>query len=423
MRRLFVTILHVCARRVVQRYNPAIIAITGSVGKTTTKEAIYFALKRKYIARRSRGNFNTDIGLPLTVLDIGWLPGRSPIKWIAVFLRALSLLLRRLPYPEVLVLEMGADKPGDIAQLVAIAPPRIGIITTIAAAHTERFGDLAGVAKEKGALFKAVGADGWIVVNRDDAEVVRLAQECQSRRMTYGLDPDGRSDVYATDIHISQEGAGDGGIAGMAFNVHLQGAVTPILFKRTLGRHWTYPALAAIAVASILEVPITEAAEGLSELRLEPGRMRVLAGIKHTTIIDDTYNASPISVKAALEAVAELSHEGVVIAVLGDMLELGRLSEEEHKKIGMLLVDYGATNVLVTVGERARDIARGARSAGMGSEHVFEFDDAKTAGLFVQRRMEQGDLVLVKGSRGMKMERIVKEIMAEPRAAKELLVH
>ncbi|MDZ4221241.1 MAG: UDP-N-acetylmuramoyl-tripeptide--D-alanyl-D-alanine ligase, partial [Patescibacteria group bacterium] len=370
----------------------------------------------------SRGNFNTDIGLPLTILDIDWKPGRSPIKWIAVFLRALSLLLRRLPYPEVLVLEMGADKPGDIAMLTKIAPPNIGIITAISAAHTEHFGDIAGVAKEKGSLFRAISSMGWVVGNRDDEEVVRLVQSSGSQRLLYGLTEEKGSDVFASNIHVSQESADETGIAGIAFNMHAQGAVVPMHVRNALGRHWAYPCLAAIAVASILDVPLREAADGLSELTLQPGRMRVLAGIKRTIIIDDTYNSSPASVKAALEAVAELAHEGAVIAVLGDMLELGRLSEEEHQKIGMLLVDYGATNVLVTVGERARDIARGARAAGMSPAHVFEFDDTKTAGLFVQRRMEQGDLVLVKGSQGMRMERIVKEIMAEPSRAGKLLV-
>ncbi|MEK7189321.1 MAG: UDP-N-acetylmuramoyl-tripeptide--D-alanyl-D-alanine ligase [Patescibacteria group bacterium] len=422
MRQLFVSILHSLTRRVIKKYRPTIIAVTGSVGKTATKEAVYQALKNKFRARRSRGNFNTEIGLPLTVLDIGWKPGKSPIKWCAVFLRAGSLLFRTLNYPKVLVLEMGADKPGDIEALVAVVPPDIAIITAISAAHTEQFKDIAGVAGEKGALFAAVGSAGWIVVNHDDPEVVKLAEKSGAQKVAYSLSERERVDVFTSDIRVSETNDNETGIAGMSFKVHSAGSVTPVLIKNILGEHWAYPALAAASVAGILGVNMIEVSEGLANLALEPGRMRVLPGIKRTTIIDDTYNSSPASAAAALAAVAGLHGHGAVFAVLGDMLELGALSEDEHRKIGALVASLGI-GVLVAVGERARDIARGAREAGMTDARVFEFGNTQEAGLFVQGRMEKGDVALVKGSRAMKMEKIVKEIMAEPRRAAELLVH
>ncbi|MBI2636851.1 MAG: UDP-N-acetylmuramoyl-tripeptide--D-alanyl-D-alanine ligase [Parcubacteria group bacterium] len=423
MKVLFIHLLHTLTRRVIQKYQPTVVAITGSVGKTAAKEAVYVALKKKFKTRRSRGNFNTEIGVPLAILGIDFSPGRSPVRWAAVFLRAFSLLARRMQYPEVLVLEMGADKPGDIEELVAIAPPTIAVITGISATHTERFGDVAGVAKEKGALFRAVGSGGWIIVNRDDGEVAKLAESSRAQKVNYALSQAEGVDVFASDIHVKRSDGSETKISGMSFKVHARGSVVPVLIRDTLGTHWAYPALVAASVAGILGVNMVEAAEGLAILAFEPGRMRVLPGIKHTTIIDDTYNASLASTRAALQAVADLGHAGTVFAVLGDMLELGGLSEEEHRKVGRLVASLPEISVLITVGERARDIARGARDSGMEEERVFSFPNTQEAGLFVQRRMEKGDVVLVKGSRGMKMEAIVKEIMAEPRRANELLVH
>jgi len=150
--------------------------------------------------------------------------------------------------------------------------------------------------------------------------------------------------------------------------------------------------------------------------------MRIIEGIKHTTIIDDTYNASPKPMECAIKTASELETDGKTFAVLGDMLELGSISEDEHSKIGNLVAKSGI-DVLICVGERARDIARGAESAGMSEDKVFRFSVPEDAGLFVQRRIEQGDLILVKGSRGIGMEKVVKEIMAHPENAGELLVY
>lgn len=421
MKSVVIQFLHSLSRRVIRKYHPRVVAITGSVGKTAAKEAVYAAIKKKFKARRSRGNFNTEIGVPLAILDIDWKPGRSPIKWCAVFLRAFNLLSRRMRYPEVLVLEMGADKPGDLKMLASVAPPDIAIITAISAAHTEQFKDIRGVVREKGVLFRAVGRAGWIVVNRDDPEVATLAESSNAQKITYALAESEGVDVFASGIQVSETNANETNIRGMSFKVHAKGSVVPVLIRDVLGEHWAYPALVAASVGSILGVNMVDVAEGLSELTLAPGRMRVLPGIKHTTIIDDTYNASPASAAAALRAIADLHLPGTAFAVLGDMLELGAGSEEEHKKIGRLVASLPHSSVLIVVGERARDIARGARDAGMEAERVFEFANTREAGLFVQSRMEKGDAVLVKGSQAMRMEKIVKEIMAEPQRAHELL--
>ncbi|OJI06181.1 hypothetical protein BK004_04935 [bacterium CG10_46_32] len=422
MKTLLLSFLHTLTRAVVKKYRPIVIAITGSVGKTATKEAVYAVIATKQRARRSRGNYNTEIGLPLTILAIDWAPGRSPIKWFAVFLRAFGLLVKTQTYPEVLVLEMGTDKPGDIAELLRIVTPTIGVITAISLVHTEQLGDLAGVAREKGSMFRAIGREGTIMVNQDDPEVVKIAEFSHSQRISYSAKQSEGVDVYASEISISRSESSETGIQGMSFKIQTKGTVTPVLINDSLGEHWVYPALVAAAVSQALGLHMVDVAEGLRNFKPEPGRMRVLLGIKHTTIIDDTYNASPASMAAALETVTKLSSKGTTFAVLGDMLELGALSEEEHKKIGRIVAKLPLDVVLITVGERSRDIARGARAAGKEEERVFEFGNVQEAGLFVQNRMEKGDVVLVKGSRGMHMEKIVKEIMAEPLRAKELLV-
>ena len=173
-------------------------------------------------------------------------------------------------------------------------------------------------------------------------------------------------------------------------------------------------------MAQIFEVNMVDVAEALRKLDKQPGRMRIIEGIKHTTIIDDTYNASPKPMQCAIESVNALDVDGKKYAVLGSMLELGNITEVEHQKIGELIAKSDI-DVLICVGERARDIARGAEKHGMSSDRVFSFSETEDAGLFVQRRIEQGDLILVKGSQGVRMERVVKEVMADPELSKNLL--
>ncbi|MDP1709296.1 MAG: cyanophycin synthetase, partial [Candidatus Komeilibacteria bacterium] len=184
---------------------------------------------------------------------------------------------------------------------------------------------------------------------------------------------------------------------------------------------WAKPALAAAGVGQIFDIHSVDVAEALGKIAPQAGRMRILPGIKHTLIIDDTYNASPIAMEAALAAVAQLDGEAKKYAVLGDMLELGSLTESEHQKIGKLVAKL-EFNVLITVGEKSRDIARAAKKFGLSEDYIFEFEHPEQAGRFIQDRLEQGDIILVKGSRGMHLEKVVKEIMAEPEKAEAFLV-
>lgn len=421
MKSLLIPILHALTRVVLKKYKPTIIGITGSVGKTATKEAVFTVLSTKYYTHKNIGNYNTEIGLPLTILKAG-VPGRSPLKWLNVFIKGLSLVFFKEKYPEMLVLEMGADKPGDIADLLSIVSPKVGIITAIAPTHTEKFGSLANVAKEKGRLFKAIDKDGWLVVNQDDKEVVNLAAGCKGQIITYGIDSTNEVVIRGAEMAVSRSNENLTGIAGISFKLINDGTVTPVLLRDVIGEHQIYPALAAAAVGQIFDIHMIDVAEALQNISSQPGRMRILPGIKHTLLIDDTYNASPIAMLAALNAVSQLDCEGRRYAILGDMLELGSLSEAEHKRVGQAVAKLNF-DVLITVGERSRAIAHAASKAGMSKEHIFDFSKPEEAGRFIQDRLEHGDIVLIKGSRGMKMEKVVKEIMAEPEREGELLVH
>lgn len=419
MKKILIALLHAATRRILKKYNPTVIAVTGSVGKTATKEAIFSVLASKFTVRKNRGNFNTELGVPFTIIGCA-NPKKNLFSWLLVFGRALGLLVWRVQYPRMLVLELAADRPGDICLLSALTNPFVGVITAISAAHTERLGTLEQVAKEKGMLFKAIPKNGWVVGNSDDPRVKKLLETSSAQKLDYGIQNQGAR-VRGGEINIVP---GDGTLAcvGMRFKLIANGSVTPLSVSGVVGEHQLYPLLAAAAIGSLFDITTVGVSDALAHLALQPGRMRIIEGIKHTTLIDDTYNASPASMARALETMAVISATGKKIVVLGDMLELGTISESEHYAIGTHAAQMGI-DLLIAVGERSRDIARGARGAGMPEDYVFVFPNTREAGLFVQDRMKQGDVVLIKGSRGMHMEAITRELMEEPDRAEELLVH
>lgn len=418
MKSMVIKLLHFLARRVVKKYKPTIVAITGSVGKTRTKDAVALTLAAKYKVRKSEGNYNTEWGAPLTILGAR-APGRSPSKWLRIFLRAFRLLAGKKDYPQFLILEMGADKEGDIAQLLKIIAVQAAVITAIAPAHVEQFKNIDSIAREKGRLFRAVPRAGWLIVNQDDERVLGLASDLPAQKIFYSGRAESDADIKAAEINVKY--GEDGTPLGMTFKIVSKSNVTPVLLAGVLGRHQVYPALAAAAAAKIFNINNVELAESLGRLPHLPGRMRILPGIKNTVIIDDTYNSSPAALAAALLAISGLSCSGRRLAVLGDMLELGAISESEHRQAGRLAAEL-KFDLLFTVGERAKDIARFAVASGLGENSVFSFGNTDEARLFVQERMKPDDIVLVKGSRALHLEKIVKEIMAQPERAGELLV-
>jgi UDP-N-acetylmuramoyl-tripeptide--D-alanyl-D-alanine ligase len=423
MKKLIELKLKILAKMILAKYKPEIIGITGSVGKTSAKEAIYAVLSSKFNAQRSVKNYNNEIGLPLAVIG-AFSPGKNIFGWVGVFLKALKLILfKDKKYPKILILEMGADKPGDMEYLLNIVKPKVGVITGIGESHLEFFNSVEDIQKEKELLVKQLPEDGFAVLNYNDGRVKNIFG-FKAKKITYGFDK--ASDARA---EITPQPPLSGGqfqnfwVGEINFKLRYNNSSAAVNLPNTIGVPAVSAALAGAAVGIAYGLSLKEISAALKKFKSPKGRMNLISGIKNTLIIDDTYNSSPQSCLAALDAVSEITLAAPArkFAVLGDMLELGSYTEEGHKLVGRKVYESGI-NKLIAVGEKSRDIARGAEEAGMKPDNIFHFPDSDAARLFVQERIEKDDLILVKGSQGMRMEKIVKEIMVEPLRAEELLV-
>ncbi len=346
---------------------PTVIGITGSVGKTSTKELTAAVLARRYRTLKSKRSFNSEATLPTT-------------------------LLRLTPEHQVAVLELGMWAPGEIRFLAGIARPQIGIVTNIGPSHMERLGSFTAITNAKAELVESLPANGWCLLNADDPRVAALAARTRARVFTYGLKPE--ADVWADAITSF-------GLDGIAFAVHHADEVDSVRLP-LVGRHNVYTALAAISAGLVLDLSWPEIVAGLNDPTAQT-RVQVVTLPNGATIIDDTYNAAPLSVLAALDLLADLP--GRKVAVLGDMLELGPAEEPSHRAVGQHAAHLVET--LVTVGPRAGWIAEAAVAAGMPPRHVIACATNAEAITALAARLERGDYMLIKGSRGMAMEQIV----------------
>lgn len=407
------------AKAVLKREKPHIVGVTGSVGKSSAKEAIAVVLGKHFRVRASKKNFNTEIGLPLTIL--GEPTGdRSALKWLGILLRGWKKSVSKDPdYPNILVLEMALQRPGDIAKLCDIARPDVGVVTAVGESHLEFMGSVDNILKEKRIVVERLPKEGYAILCRDDEKVWGMREKTAAKVTSYGYHEE--ADVRALPDSVSYACSPDRE-CGMHFKISAGGATVPVFLPHVLGKHGIYAALAAAAVGIVKGMNLIEISDALSLYTPPPGRLRYIPGIKHTVIIDDTYNAAPRSVTAALEVLRDIPMPENVrrFAVLGDMLELGSDSEKGHADVGRKAAE--TADVLVFAGERMRDAKRAANEAGAGDDRTFWFATPEEAGQFVQNRMKMGDFVLVKGSRGMRMEKVVKELMADPLAADRLLV-
>lgn len=421
MKRLLERALYLCARAILKKYRPMVIGVTGSVGKTSAKQAIFAVVSGRYRVRATAKNYNNEIGVPLTVIGVD-SPGRSVVGWMYVFCRVFSLLLwRHRDYPDVLVLEMGADRPGDILYLTTLAPAHIGVVTAVGEAHHEFFRDIDAIAREKQTMITHLGVDDIAVLNVDDPRVRDMGDLTRARVVTYGQTDDAR--VRLVEMEISYVQNGDRvRPAGIRCKLHYEGATVPVFLPGVLGRGQVMAALSAVAVGVALGMHLVEVSERLALIEFPCGRMRIIDGIRRTTIIDDTYNASPLAMIFALDALRDVRVCAGArrIAVLGDMLELGSISEDAHRDIGLRVQAFNV-DVLVVVGVAAQRIADEAIASGFDEQCVARFHSADDAGMFVQEIMREGDVVLVKGSQGVRLEKVVLEIMAQPADAVALL--
>jgi len=435
-KKIIVSILTLEARAVLRKYKPKIVAITGSVGKTSTKDAVYAILSSHFYTRKSYKSFNSEIGVPLTILGLpnGW---NNPILWLRNIFRGFLLCipstsyrLLTTNYPDWLVLEVGADRPGDIENLSKWLKPDAAIVTRFGKVpvHVEFFPSQQEVIREKSFLVQALKDGGTLFLNNDDEDVRAMEKiKRTSSVVSWGIESE--VDFQASNFEFAYEEKDDKEVpSGIMFRVNYKGNSVPITVSGTLGRQQVYPVLAALAFGGSMGFNMVEMSEIMAGHKTAPGRMRLLQGVKHTTIIDDTYNSSPVALKEALRALKEIELKNKPraklkakkIAVLGDMLELGKYSGEEHQKAGAEAKE--SCDILVTVGVRARNIALGAMSNGMDEKNIFQFDTSTEASKPVEDLLKEGDIVLVKGSQGVRMEKIVEEIMAYPEQKEELLV-
>jgi len=402
------------AKCILKRHTPDIIAITGSVGKTSTKEAIYCVLQQKYNVRKTSGNYNNEFGLPLTI--IGAVSGnRNIFKWASIIIKGLAYAFLPLSYPKILILEMGADRPGDIGYLTNFVQCRVGVVTEVAQSHIEFFGSLENIAKEKGELVKSLEDKGLAILNADNPLVLAMAENLKSAVVTFGFGE--TADLRATDIAFNY--SENGKIQGLSFKLNFRGTSIPVRLNNILAKHQIYSALIAAAVAEELEMNLVEISARLADFSPPPGRLNLIVGIKKTFIIDDTYNASPDSTRAALEVLQEIK-AGRKIAVLGDMLELGAETEKSHRQIGRKLFDIKA-DLVFFLGNRMKFAAEELQKHNFNPENIFHFENHADLGRKLQAEMREGDLVLIKGSQSMRMEKIVEEVMFNPQVAEKLL--
>lgn len=419
VKKIVVSILSFEASLVIRRYKPKIVAVTGSVGKTSTKDSIFDVLSPSRHVRKSEKSFNSEIGVPLTILGCnnGW---NNPFVWIWNILRGFSLVIFRHKFPEWLVLEVGADRPGDIKSLSTWLKPDVAVVTRFGKTpvHVEYFKNREELIQEKSHLVRALKRDGAAILNYDDEDVRAFGDYTESEKVYYGFDG---GVIKAGKYHVLTEKNGKGNFpTGIGFSVDYAGTPLAMELYGSLGKHHAYPILAALAVAYVQDLGPDEAQAALANHKPTLGRMHLIDGIKGSLIIDDTYNASPVATVEALHTLATLEKTKRKIAVLGDMMELGAHSAEAHKEIGNLAAK--SCDILVAVGIRSRWTAEYAMCAGMSEKNVYQFDDSEETGAFIQNMIEEGDVVLVKGSQSMRMEKTVKEIMLNPDQAGDLLV-
>ncbi len=416
MKRFVLSLLNRCARRVVAKYRPQVVGITGSYGKTGTKEAVAAVLSQAYDVRASAKSYNNEFGVPFTVLDApsGDLPGWE--RALTALWHGVILLLFRKPYPTILVLEMGADRPGDIRNILDLVPVTVGVVTSVGPTHLERFGSVENVFAEKSLLATKLDPRCWAVLNGDDGRIQTLSEASPCRIVSYGFQSGVA--VRCVDAAVSRS---ESSTYGMLLTIVFGKDTVPVFLSGTVGRHTAYAALAAVAVGITYSMDLVEIADGLKKYQPPPGRMRVLEGVKRSTLLDDTYNSSPDACIAAVQALREFPAEGKRYAVLGDMVDLGRATEQGHRAVGREVVDE-KIDVFVGVGAAMKKAADEAKLQGMSPDRIFSFDDPLSAAQFVKERMKQGDVVLLKGSQRSRMETATMELMAEPERAKELLV-
>lgn len=405
MKKIANKILNFSAKLAVKRNNYKIVAITGSVGKTSTKKAITRVLSSKFKVLSSEEGYNTELGLPLILLEKK-VP-KNNLGWFLLLLISPIVAMKRRDY-DYCVLEMGADSPGDIEYLTKIARPNIAVVTSVFRVHLVEFKDIEEIAKEKVKILSRLNDTDVAILNIDNKYVAEMKVPEGAEKVTYGK---GSNDVKIIKQDFTVKGSDNYfSVGGKDVKIH----------SISLGGHILYTFAAAIAVGISQDIEIEKIIKALESFEPVKGRLNVIKGLRESTIIDDSYNANPASMKNALDVLGRLESKRK-IALLGSMNDLEDFEEEEHKKIGTYLV--GKCDILVTVGEAAGEyLAPAVIQTGLKKENVFVFKESSEAGEFLKEFIKKGDVILAKGSQNkIRVEKAVKLIMKNPEDAKKLL--
>jgi len=393
--------LGLLARGVVHRYGPTIVMVTGSVGKTSTKDAVAAVLTTKFFVRKSDKSFNSELGVPFTIFGVA-NPWGNPFAWVSVLRSAIGLLVLPSHYPNMLVLEVGADRPGDLARILRIATPDAVVVTRLPdiPVHVEAYTCPAAVREEEFSPVFALHPAQPLIISADKPNALSMAKSTSARVISYGLAKNANVRVSNIDFNKNAEGVVDGMTADVALCDEMGVAVV----HGSVGKIQLLPVVAAIATAHAFGISLRDALTALEGYEPPPGRGRIFTGKNNSILIDDTYNSSPVAVEEALETLKAFPHAKRRVAILGDMLELGRYSVQEHERIGALAGE--TADVVVTVGIRARALASTA-----GKAEVLQFDDAHKAAEVLVGYLQKGDVVLIKGSQSIRTERIVEALL------------
>ncbi len=359
------------------RFSIPVVAVTGSNGKTTTKDLITAVLSTSFCILKTEGNYNNQLGLPLTLLKLN-------------------------KSHQMAVVELGMSGVGEIARLTSLCRPTVGVITNIGEAHLEMLGSKENIARAKGELLEIMGPEGEAILNGDDPFLRVLGDDFPGKVCYYGFQE--AQDLQALDCHLERD--------GYSFNALLPDKNIKEFWIPLPGKYNVYNALAAIAVGFVMHLELSKIEQGLAKTIISKMRMERVKLKNNCNLINDAYNANPTSMKCALEVLQELNDKTFKIAVLGEMFELGMITEEGHLEVGRFIarldIDY-----LITVGEKAFMIAKGALEKGFPEHRVFQVESCERALAVLESIPLIGAYILIKGSRGMEMEGLVEELIAK----------
>ena len=410
-KKIIIAILKLEAKLILTRFKPKIIAVSGTVGKTSAKEAVALVLGSEFDIRKSEKSYNSEIGVPLAIIGAktGW---GSFKQWMLIILKGIKVFLLSADYPKILILEMGVDRPKDMEKMVSWVKPYAAVITAMGTVpvHVQYFSGPEELINEKRKLVECLSDNNWAILNIDDKAAANFRKNTKAQIISYGFSES--ADLVASNYKMDSD--------GIVFKVNYKGNIVPVRLDKFFGRHNVYIILAAIGAGLACGINLVKSVEAVSVMKPPRGRMNLLEGINNSLIFDDSYNSSPIAVEAAVEVLSEYPAKRR-IAVLGDMKELGAFSQSEHKRIGEMLRAKDVW-LLFTVGPEAKFIAEGARKSGFDAFKIFEFSNSMEAGEAVKKIIQEGDLILVKGSQSARMEKAVEIIMAHPEDKETLLV-